>query len=98
MAGWWFRFRVHESFGAAGKWYNQGTFRAAGNLEPEGIAIEFFGLLNIVHRKTTEGHICVEHRELLDFYFLIFDADWAFGVFDKSGHHRLGASPANSKL
>src|SRR5262245_15761242 len=61
------RFRVHQGFGAAGKWDNQGPLRTARNFKPEDLAIEVLRLLNIIHRKTAELLVSVDHRELLDF-------------------------------
>src|SRR5215813_11691175 len=61
------RFRVHQGFGAAGKWNDQGTLRTARNFEPEDLAIEVLRLLNIIHRKTAERLVSVDHHELLDF-------------------------------
>jgi hypothetical protein len=55
------RFRLHQGFGAPGKWYNQGAFRTAGKFEPEPLAIEFPGPLNVVHRKTAKRLVSVEH-------------------------------------
>ena len=82
--------RVHQSFGVTGKWYNQGPFRTAGKFEPEGLAIKFLRLLNVVNGKTAERLVCVEHDELLDFVFLDFDAELALHGFRMWEMGRVG--------